>query len=76
VYDVLRLREIVSERLSCNPAVRCQLRTTVASGVITNDGAKRLTLSGPGGTIEESFDYLVNATYTHRNLVAQWFGFH
>jgi hypothetical protein len=75
VYDVLRLREIVSERLSRNPAVRCQLRTTVVSGVITNDGAKRLTLNGPGGTIEESFDYLVNATYTHRNLVAQWFGF-
>jgi predicted dehydrogenase len=75
VYDVVRLREIVGARLSCSPAVRCRLRTNVVSGVITNDGAKRLTLSGPDGTVEESFDYLINATYAHRNLVAQWFGF-
>jgi predicted dehydrogenase/glycine/D-amino acid oxidase-like deaminating enzyme len=75
VYDVARLREIVSSRLTSNPAVRCLLKTTVVSGVITNEGAKRLTLNGPGGTTEESFDYLVNATYAHRNLVAHWFGF-
>ena len=32
-------------------------------------------MSGPDGTGEESYDYLVNATYAGRNLVAQWFGF-
>lgn len=75
VYNVARLREIVGSRLACSAALRCLLRTTAVSGVITNDGAKRLTLSGPAGTFEESFDYLINATYAHRNLVAHWFGF-
>jgi predicted dehydrogenase/glycine/D-amino acid oxidase-like deaminating enzyme len=75
VYDVARLRQVVSARLANNPAVRCLLRTAVVSGVITHESTKRLTLSSPAGTTEESFDYLVNATYAHRNLVAQWFGF-
>jgi len=74
VYDVDRLRDIVTRRLAGTPRVRCRLRTTVASGVITSDGTKRLTSHGPDGTIEESFDYLVNATFAGRNLVAQWFG--
>ncbi len=75
VYDVDRLRDIVHRRLAGNPNVRCHLRTTVVSGVITGDGTKRMTVSGPDGTVEASFDYLVNATFAGRNLVAQWFGF-
>lgn len=75
VYDMGRLRQIVSERLARSPSVRCRLQTAVTAGSIASDGSKRLTVSGPDGTREESFDYLVNATYAGRNMVAQWFGF-
>lgn len=75
VYDHRRLRHLVTDRLQRNPGIRLHLRTDVLSGVITTDGSKRLTVSGPDGTKEESFDYLVNATYANRNLVARWFGF-
>lgn len=75
VYDVDRLRRIVGARLASNPRVSCHLRTAVVSGVMTSDGSKRLTVTGPDGTREDSYDYLVNATYANRNLVAQWFRF-
>ena len=75
VYDVRRLRQIVTERIAASPGVRCELGTAVLSGDIGRDGTKRLSVSGPAGAREESFDYLVNATYAGRNMVAQWFGF-
>jgi predicted dehydrogenase len=75
VYDITRLRQIVTERLCGTPRIRFQLRSNVVSGVITTGGLKRLTINGPDGMREESFDYLVNATYANRNLVAHWFGF-
>jgi len=75
VYDVLALRALVGERLAAHPAIGLHLRSKVVSGVITADGRKRLTVSGPDGTREESFDYLVNATYANRNMMCHWFGF-
>lgn len=75
IYDVDRLRDLVTRRIATTPAIQCHLATTVVSGVITSDGAKRLTVNGPDGTADASFDYLVNATFAGRNLVAQWFGF-
>ena len=75
VYDIPRLRRIVTERLSQNRDIGFYPRTNVVSGVITQDGSKRLTVQGPEGTREESFDYLVNATYMNRNIVSRWFGF-
>ncbi|OFW27875.1 MAG: hypothetical protein A3H97_16560 [Acidobacteria bacterium RIFCSPLOWO2_02_FULL_65_29] len=75
VYDVPRLRQIVTDRLRRNKDIRFHPKTNVVSGVIGGDGSKRLTVVGPEGSREESFDYLVNATYMNRNLVAQWFGF-
>jgi glycine/D-amino acid oxidase-like deaminating enzyme len=75
IYDMDRLKRLVTGRLTGNAGVRCLLRTAVDGGVIAADGSKHLTVSGPDGTREESFDYLVNATYANRNLVARWFGF-
>jgi glycine/D-amino acid oxidase-like deaminating enzyme len=75
VYDTVRLRRILRERLHRAGTVRTELLTDVVSGRITSDGVKRLAVSGPGGAREEAFDYLVNATYAQRNLVSQWFGF-
>jgi len=75
VYDLPRLRHIVTERLRRNRDIAFHPATNVVSGVMTAEGSKRLTFVGPDGTREESFDYLVNATYESRNLVSRWFGF-
>ena len=75
VYDIVRLRGIVTERLRRNRDIAFHPATNVVSGVITADGSKRLTFEGPEGTREESFDFLVNATYDNRNIVSRWFGF-
>jgi predicted dehydrogenase/glycine/D-amino acid oxidase-like deaminating enzyme len=75
VYDIPRLRRLVSERLSRNPRVRCHLGTEVKNATIAGDGVKRLTVAGPGGTWQEAFDFVVNATYGRRNLIAGWLGF-
>src|SRR5258705_6208349 len=75
VYDIARLRRLVTERLARNRDIGFHPRTNVVSGVLTEDGTKRLTVQGPEGTREESFDYLVNATYMNRNIVSRWFGF-
>jgi len=75
VYDFARFRRLVATRLAASPSIDVRLRTEVVSGVLLPDTRKRLTLSGPDGTREESFDFLVNATYANRNLVTKWFGF-
>jgi glycine/D-amino acid oxidase-like deaminating enzyme len=75
VYDIPHLRRMVTERLMRNRDIGFHPRTNVVSGVLTQDGTKRLTVQGPDGTREESFDYLVNATYMNRNIVSRWFGF-
>ena len=75
VYDLPRLRALVTQRVEDCRDIAFHPSTNVVSGVLTADGSKRLTYAGPGGTREESFDYLVNATYENRNLVAKWFGF-
>jgi predicted dehydrogenase/glycine/D-amino acid oxidase-like deaminating enzyme len=75
VYDLERLRQIVTERLRRNKDIRFHLGTEVVSGDIRGDGTKRLKVAGPDGVREESFDFLVNATYANRNVLAKWFGF-
>ena len=75
VYDVPRLRQIVTDRLRSNPDIRLLPGTDVVSGAIDSDGSKRLTVAGPEGAREQSFDFVVNATYSNRNLFAAWFGF-
>lgn len=75
VYDVPRLREIVTDRLRRNNEINFHPGTNVLSGSFNTNGSKKLTVAGPQGVREESFDYVVNATYMNRNLMAQWFGF-
>ncbi|MCP9820990.1 FAD-dependent oxidoreductase [Synechococcus sp. Cruz-9H2] len=75
IYDVSRLRRVAGARLTAHPHVQCELRTAVISGVIAADGTKRLTVDGPTSTRQDSFDYVINATYGGRNLMARWFGF-
>lgn len=75
VYDITRFRRLVAARLADSSSIDVRLGTEVVSGVLLPDTRKRLTFSGPDGTREESFDFLINATYANRNLVSKWFGF-
>lgn len=75
IYNTARLTEIVTARLAATAGLECRMQSTVISGALAGDGSKRLTVNGPAGTSVESFDYVVNATYAGRNLMAQWFGF-
>ncbi len=75
IYNTARLTEIVTARFAATAALECRMQSTVISGALAGDGSKRITVNGPAGTSVESFDYVVNATYAGRNLMAQWFGF-
>jgi hypothetical protein len=75
VFNASRLRSIVDNRLQQTPDVKVALEHEVVSGELLADGRKRLTISGNGRTGHEDFDYVVNATYANRNLLAKFFGF-
>ncbi len=75
MYDYALLRDMAQGRLRDNENISTRLHTEVLHGVIDRDGTKRLIVRDPQGTHEETFDYLVNATYANRNLLAKWFRF-
>lgn len=75
VYDFFKLKELALERVRRRDSVRMHLGAEVVDGEITATGAKRLRIVQGGGERSEEFDYVVNATYANRNLVAKWFGF-
>ena len=43
----------------------------VVGGALLPDGRKRLDIKQDGVTRDEAFDYVVNATYANRNLLAK-----
>jgi predicted dehydrogenase/glycine/D-amino acid oxidase-like deaminating enzyme len=73
VYDLPRLQQVIAARLQA-ASVNCRFRTEVTSVRIDGSGLKHVTQTSPDGTREEAFDYLVNATYGHRNRLAHWLG--
>lgn len=75
VYNYEKLKSLVLRRLGQCSGVRICLGTEVTYGAIDADGHKRMTIKGDNGTRQESFDYLINATYQNRNLVGKWFRF-
>lgn len=75
VYDPSRMREIVRRRIDDNDRITLRLGSKVLHGVIDRDGTKRLIVRDRDGTHEETCEYLINATYANRNLVAKWFRF-
>lgn len=75
VYDYYKLKAMVEERLEANPRIEVRMGTAVLDASIAEDGSKRVLYENADGKAEESFDYLVNTTYSGLNLVAKWFGF-
>jgi FAD dependent oxidoreductase len=75
VFDAGILSQIVNDRLNAVPTVALHLNHEVLGGDLLADGRKRLMLRRGQKTFEETFDYVVNATYQNRNLLARIFGF-
>jgi predicted dehydrogenase len=75
VYDIPRLKAILLERLEASDSIQVHLGTPVRSASIDGAGGKRLRFGHGDDPQEESFDYLINATYRNLNLLPHWLGF-
>lgn len=75
VIDVERLRRIMLDRLRAEPGVTIALGHEVVDGGLLADGRKRVAARAEDGGGEDVFDYVVNASYANRNLLAKLFGF-
>ena len=75
VYDFECLREIIRARLAAAKAVDVRLSTEVVTGELLPDGTKRLVVRQKEQEATQDFDYLINATYSNRNLLAKWFSY-
>ncbi len=75
VFDFPKLRTMVKAKLAAFREIRVQLGSEAIGGRIEPDGAKILTIQSNGKEVQETFDYVVNTTYTNLNLFAKWFHF-
>ncbi len=75
VLDANILRGILTDRLTEARGVTLALGHEVVDGTLLPDGRKRLVTRQGETTHDEAFDYVVNATYANRNLLARLFGF-
>lgn len=51
------------------------MNTEAIDEAMARNGSKMLALQSGSRLRRESFDYLVNATYSNNNLLATWFRF-
>jgi predicted dehydrogenase/glycine/D-amino acid oxidase-like deaminating enzyme len=75
VFNADILRGIVKRRLSARAGITVALEHEVVEGDILPDGRKKLVMLHDGVRRDAAFDYVVNATYANRNLLARLFGF-
>jgi predicted dehydrogenase len=75
VLDFDRLKKVIEGELAACPRVRLRRSTEVVGGDFDREGSKRLAFRDANGLREETFDFVVNATYANRNLLPGWFGF-
>lgn len=75
VYDCYTLRAMIEGRLAQTVNTKVLTGAEVTAAQILPDGVKRIEFRRDGRTETAEFDYLINATYSNRNLPAKWFGF-
>ena len=75
VFNANGLSKVMLGRLSNRPGITVALGHAVADGELLPDGRKRLIIQQGATRHDEAFDYVVNATYTNRNMLARLFGF-
>lgn len=73
VYDPDILRGLVLQKIKATN-IRLNLNKKIVGGSI-NGKEKILRISSGDDIIEESFDYVINATYSNFNNFHKWFGF-
>ena len=76
VYDYARLRAMAADFLNQNQNIKIRTGHEVVGAVVEEESnIKKLLVKYRGETLEESFDYAVNAMYANHNLFGNWFGF-
>lgn len=75
VYDFYKLRSMIEDRLTVADNVDVFTGANIVGAEILPDGRKKLSIGCNGKVETEVFDYLINATYSNRNLLSQWFSF-
>ncbi len=74
IFDVVRLRSIVNRRIANSDSIIVRLDSRVVGARITAMGKKSLKVKQHDGTSEQEFDYVVNASYSRLNELAEWLG--
>ncbi len=74
VFDFHLLHQILLARLSSHPAIDLRLSTSVSDVRLDQSLAKVLTFQSANQSSSQSFDFVINATYTNKNLLATWLG--
>jgi len=74
IFDIFALRRIASRKIKSQSQIKLRLGTAVVGGREGEDGRKVLTVESERGSANESFDYVINATYSKLNEISDWFG--
>ncbi|MFK8049371.1 MAG: FAD-dependent oxidoreductase [Halioglobus sp.] len=75
VYDFYKLRKMIEQRLANAANTQTFTSANILGAEILPDGTKQLSIERDGKVETEVFDYLINATYSNRNLLTKWFSF-
>ncbi|MDQ2898642.1 MAG: FAD-dependent oxidoreductase [Acidobacteriota bacterium] len=75
VFNFYKLRDLVRAQLAGDKNIRIEMESEVADASIERDGSKVLGVLTGSQMRRETYDYLVNATYSNNNLMAKWFRF-
>mgnify|MGYP003673999690 CR=1 FL=1 len=75
VYDFYKLRSMIEKRLSEAENTQAFVGANIVDAKILPDGTKKLWIERDGKIETEEFDFLINATYSNRNLLSKWFSF-
>jgi len=73
VYDPNELKKIMYGKLK-NTTIKLKLGHKIIGGKIIGN-KKKLKIETKSGTVEEEFDFIINATYSNFNIFNKWFGF-
>lgn len=75
ILDLPILKDMALRLLDQQPMIEIFTGHTVVDGRILGCGEKQLTLSQGRQTRQETFDFVINATYARHNTFCDWFGF-
>ncbi|MBI5412991.1 FAD-binding oxidoreductase [Candidatus Peregrinibacteria bacterium] len=76
VYDFSILKKIAEAEIKNSPHIKLSLGQKVIEGGVSSSGTKIFTVKlSSGDTLEENFDFAVNATYANYNMFCEWFDF-